>query len=191
MRQEIYNLMTSQIYYRRQPPASVAKWISQWALARRVEGSNPTKTVNYMVFLDLKINPSVKHFPFSILRHWYICPWRPWGVWLSSFKFIFFTNKKRGPYHESVCRCRKVRATWTKLPDFVPLDICQVPGSQFWSLFFKKLKNLDVENFWGSSSIRWKSEKIEKKFFLLTKPIFSGSIWIVHVLSFHLRCIVP
>ena len=60
-----------------------------------------------------------------------------------------------GPnYHESVCPCRKVRATLTKLPDFVPFDVCQVQESQFWCLLFKKLKNIDVKNFWGSSSIR-------------------------------------
>ena len=53
------------------------------------------------------------------------------------------------PYHESVCRCRKVRATWTKLPDFVPLDNCQVKGSQFWIFFFKKLKKSEVGNVWG------------------------------------------
>ena len=53
------------------------------------------------------------------------------------------------PYHESVCRCRMVRATLTKLSDFVPFHI-QVPESQFWRLFIKKLKKLVVENFWGS-----------------------------------------
>ena len=62
------------------------------------------------------------------------------------------------PYHESVCRCHKVRAIITKVPDFVPFDTCQVPESRFWCLFFKKLKKLDVENFLGSSSIRRKSE---------------------------------
>ena len=45
------------------------------------------------------------------------------------------------PYHESICRYCMVRATLTKLPDFVPFHICQVPESQFWCLFFKKLKN--------------------------------------------------
>ena len=78
-----------------------------------------------------------------------------------------------GPhYHELVCRCRKVRATFTKLPDFVPFNVCQVQESQFWCLFFKKLKNIDVKNFWGSSSIRWKSEKIEKNIFFTNKPYF-------------------
>ena len=84
-----------------------------------------------------------------------------------------------------------VRAMLTKLPDFVPFHICQVPESQFWCLFFKKLKKIDVENFWGSLSIRRKSKKKNKFFFLLINPIFSSSIWIVHVLSFYLRCITP
>ena len=76
------------------------------------------------------------------------------------------------PYHESVCRCRMVRATLTKLPDFVPFHICQVPESQFWCLFFKKLKKFDVENFWGSSSIRRKPEKNWKKIFFANKNLF-------------------
>ena len=76
------------------------------------------------------------------------------------------------PYHESVCRCRMVRATLTKLPDFVPFHICQVPESQFWCLFFKKLKKFDVENFWGSSSLRRKSENFEIFWFFTNKPYF-------------------
>ena len=95
------------------------------------------------------------------------------------------------PYHESICCCRMVRATLTKLPDFVPIHICQVPESQFWRLFFKKLKKIDVKNFWGSSSIGRKSENFDFLIFLLTNPTFSSSIWVVHVLSFHLRCITP
>ena len=83
------------------------------------------------------------------------------------------------PYHESVCHCHMVRATLTKLPDFVPFHVCHLPESQFWCLFFKKLKKFNVENFWGSSSIRRKSEnrKILNFFiFLLTNPTFSSSI---------------
>ena len=76
------------------------------------------------------------------------------------------------PYHESVCRCRMVRAMLTKPPDFVPFHICQVPESQFWCLFFKKLKKIDVENFWGSSSIRRKSENFEIFCFFTNKPYF-------------------
>ena len=52
------------------------------------------------------------------------------------------------PYHESVCRCRKVRATWTKASDFVPFDICQFPGSQFWSLFSKKFIKSNANLAW-------------------------------------------
>ena len=87
-----------------------------------------------------------------------------------------------------------VRAMLTKLPDFVPFHICQVPESQFWCLFFKKLKKIDVENFWGSSSIRQKSENFEIFCFFTNKPYFfklNLSIYIVHVLSLHLKCITP
>ena len=76
------------------------------------------------------------------------------------------------PYHESVCRCRMVRAMLTKLSDFVPFHICQVPESQFWRLFFKQLKKFDIENFLGSSSIRWKSENFEFFYFFTNKPYF-------------------
>ena len=100
------------------------------------------------------------------------------------FKFLIFSGVKPfnpilpggghygPPYHESVCRCRMVRAMLTKLPDFVPFHICQVPESQFWCLFFKKLKKIDVENFWGSSSIRRKSENFEIFCFFTNKPYF-------------------
>ena len=76
------------------------------------------------------------------------------------------------PYHESVCCCRMVRAMLTKLPDFVPFHICQVLESQFWCLFFKKLKKIDVENFLGSSSIRRKPENFEFFCFFTNKPYF-------------------
>ena len=78
-----------------------------------------------------------------------------------------------------------VRATLTKSPDFVPFHVCQVPESQFWCLFLKELKKLEVENFWG------KSANFEIFYFFTNKPNFSSSIWIVHVLSFYLRCITP
>ena len=76
------------------------------------------------------------------------------------------------PYHESVCHYRMVRAKLTKLPDFVPFHICQVPESQFWGLFFKKLKNLAIENFLGSSSIRRKLENFDFFLFLTNKLYF-------------------
>ena len=75
-----------------------------------------------------------------------------------------------GPnYHESDPCCHEVRATLTKLPDFVPFHNCQVPESQFWCLFFKKLH---AENFWGSSSIRRKSENFYFFNFFTNKPYF-------------------
>ena len=50
----------------------------------------------------------------------------------------------------------------TKLPDFVPLNICQVPESQFWYLFFKKLKKIDIKNFFGPEAFG-KNRKNSKK----------------------------
>ena len=76
------------------------------------------------------------------------------------------------PYHESICRCHKVRAIVTKIPDFFSFDICQVPESRFWYLFFQKLKKWDVENIWGSSSKRRKSENLDFFFFFDNKPYF-------------------
>ena len=87
-------------------------------------------------------------------------------------------------YHESVSRCHKFRATVTKVPNFVPFYSCLVPESQFWCLFFKNWKN-GHKTFLGSSSIRWKSEKILKNFiFSPTNPTFLSSIWIVYVSTF-------
>ena len=81
-----------------------------------------------------------------------------WDQWIKNY---IETVRKQyyGPsYQESVCHCCKVRATWTKLPDFIPIDIFQVPGSQSWSLFFKILKELDIKNFGRLIfSIFWKT----------------------------------
>ena len=60
----------------------------------------------------------------------------------------------------------------TKLPDFVPCDICQVQESRFWYLFFKKLKKIDFKNFLGSLSIRQKSERFKKIFFFSNVTYF-------------------
>ena len=57
-------------------------------------------------------------------------------------------------------------------PDFVPFHTFQVPESQFWCLFLKKLEKVAVENFWGSSSNRQKSENYEICYFLTNKPYF-------------------
>ena len=41
------------------------------------------------------------------------------------------------------------------------------------TFFTRKFEKWDVENFWGSSSIRWKWEKIKKKFFLMKLKIWN------------------
>ena len=53
----------------------------------------------------------------------------------------------------------------TKLPDIVPFDNCQVPGSQFWCLFFEKLKKFDVKNFGGPPALGENKKKSKKGFF--------------------------
>ena len=70
-------------------------------------------------------------------------------------------------YHESVCRIYRTR--FPKIHDFVPFGICQEPVKPLLRFFSKKFKIFDVEIFWGSSSIRKISKKIEK-FFLKKNP---------------------
>ena len=65
-------------------------------------------------------------------------------------------------YHESVCRIYRTR--FPKIHDFVPFGICQDPVKPLLRFFSKKFKIFDVEIFWGSSSIRKISKKIEKIF---------------------------
>ena len=49
-----------------------------------------------------------------------------------------------------------------------------------------------MSKIFGGPRALGENRKILKFFiFLLTNPTFSSSIWIVHVLSFHLRCITP
>ena len=55
----------------------------------------------------------------------------------------------------------------------------------------KNWKKWTSKNFGGPRALG-ENQKILKFFiFLLTNPAFSSSIWIVYVLSFHLRCIIP
>ena len=46
------------------------------------------------------------------------------------------------------------------------------PESQFWRLFLKELKKLNVENLWWSLSNRQKSENFEIFYFFTNKPYF-------------------
>ena len=56
--------------------------------------------------------------------------------------------------HESVSRIYRTRTRFTKFHDFVPFGICQDPVKLLLTFFTKKFEKLDVENLWGSSSIR-------------------------------------
>ena len=78
-----------------------------------------------------------------------------------------------GPtYHESVRRFHRVRAKLTKTHDFVPLKNWKVPEESFFEFFLKIFWKLDVENFWGSSSMSRKIKKIEKNPFFCKKSYF-------------------
>ena len=79
-----------------------------------------------------------------------------------------------GPYyHESVCCYPMVGFRFPKIHDFVPFAIFQDLEKLLLTFFTKKFEKWDVENFWGSSSIRWKWEKIKKKFFLMKLKIWN------------------
>ena len=77
------------------------------------------------------------------------------------------------PYHISICCYRAVRGRFTKFHDFVPFGISQDPVKLLLTFFTKKFEKSDVENFWGSSSIRWKWEKIKKFFFMMKLKIWN------------------
>ena len=90
------------------------------------------------------------------------------------------------PYHISIGCYRAVRGRFTKFHDFVPFGICQDPVKLLLTFFTKKFEKLDVENFWGSSSIRWKWEKIKKNFFFPFSPNARGPPKISEVWFFKL-----
>ena len=78
------------------------------------------------------------------------------------------------PYHESVCHCHKVRATKTKLPDFVPFDNCQVLGKQFCCVFSRNWKHLTSKIFWGPWALGENQKKNEKIFFCYQNLFFQA-----------------
>ena len=102
---------------------------------------------------------------------------------------LFYLGGHYGPpYHESVCCCRLVRATLTKL---LTLFLSIFARSQKASLGVCFSKNWTSKILGGPWALG-ENQKISKKFiFSLTNSTFSSSIWIVYVLSFHLRCITP
>ena len=85
---------------------------------------------------------------------------------------------------------------WSGLcwPNFLTLILSIFARSQrasFGVCFSKNWKKLTSKIFGGPRALG-ENRKILKFFvFLLINPTFSSSIWIVHVLSFHLRCITP
>ena len=88
------------------------------------------------------------------------------------------------PYHESVRRFHRVRAKLTKTHDFVPLKNWKVPEESFFELFLKMFWKLDVENFWGSSSMSRKIEKISRP----SQP--SDRHWRLPTLFFNFNAVV-
>ena len=58
--------------------------------------------------------------------------------------------------HKALCRFRRAGARLTKILDFVPFNTWQVPEKLFLKFVFQNFAKLNVKNFRGSSSIRWK-----------------------------------
>ena len=63
--------------------------------------------------------------------------------------------------------------------------------ASFGVCFSKNWKNWTLKIFGGPRALGENRKILNFFIFLLTNPTFSSSIWIVHVLSFHLRCITP
>ena len=81
-------------------PSSVAQQIMRRPHDLKAPGSNPGKSRNFNEKLLFFKNGSVKDFRNSSFQLSYRPTFRPWRVPLSSRKFNFFTNKKRGVnYH--------------------------------------------------------------------------------------------
>ena len=76
------------------------------------------------------------------------------------------------PNHISICRFRRGGARLTKILDFVPLNTWQVPEKSFLEIFFESVRKLNVKNFQGSSSLRWKIKKSKKNLFFCKKYYF-------------------
>ena len=74
--------------------------------------------------------------------------------------------------HKSFCRFRRARARLTKILDFVPFNTWQVPEKPFLKFVFENFAKLNVKNFRGSSSIRWKIEKSKKNLIFFKKSYF-------------------
>ena len=80
---------------------------------------------------------------------------------------------------------------WPKFLTLFLLIVARSQNASFGVCFSKNWKKWTSQIFGGPRALGENWKKSKKIFFLLTNPIFSSSIWIVHVLSFHLRCIAP
>ena len=78
-------------------------------------------------------------------------------------------------YHKSLCLIYKTWTRFTKIHDFVPFGICQDSVKPLLTFFSKKFEIFDIKIFWGSSSIRKISQKIEKIFWKKTQNL--KSLW--------------
>ena len=73
---------------------------------------------------------------------------------------------------KSFCRFRRARARLTKIHDFVPFNTWHVLEKPFLEFYFENFGKLNVKNFRGSSSIRWKIKKLKKNPFFFKKSNF-------------------
>ena len=74
--------------------------------------------------------------------------------------------------HKALCRVRRAGARLTKILDFVPFNTWQVPEKPFLKFVFQNFAKLNVKNFRGSSSIRWKIRKSKKNLIFCKKSYF-------------------
>ena len=86
---------------------------------------------------------------------------------------LYFWQKKYLQY-ESLCRCRKVRASVTKVLDFFLLIFARSQKARFGVCFSKNRKNLTSKIFGGPRALELdeKSENFEFFFFFTSKPYF-------------------
>ena len=100
-----------------------------------------------------------------------------------------------GPDDHERPRCfRRVRATTTKIHDFVSVSVWMVPWKSFLGFVFKifeKRKKMFLTILTSKGPPFGKKSKKSKKIFFSKNHTFSFWICIVHVLSFILRYITP
>ena len=93
-------------------------------------------------------------------------------IYLILTLFYLGGGQKAPDHHTSLCRFRRTMARLTKILDFVPFNTWHIPEEPFLEFFFENFGKLNVKNFRGSSSIRWKIKKSKKNFFFFKKSYF-------------------